>query len=571
MRASPAEPASPPAFPWWLLALALCAWLPGVLRGGWALDDRELLFGNPVTDGSLPWTAAFARDYFHHLGDVGQWRPLASLSLRLSRALWGELATGYHLENLALHLAVVALAAQLLRELGAHRGWFLGLFVAFAVHPVLAGSVVWIAGRTSMLGALFPLAGGVALLGLPRRGLPVHLAAAVGALGLLVGLLAKEEALVFAVALPLLAAGRDRRLGRTTIATVAAAVALWWIARGVVLGGLFAGAATPVLAAAPLGERLVAGGDALLEGLRLAVCPFDYPPRYPQGFLLARAEPLSATLAAVLGWTAWLVALLFAARRFLSRRGVLAAAAALSAVSFAPFLQLVPIGEVFAPRFLYLPLLFAAPLVGTVLAPIAVTKRRSFALALGVTLLAGLAICRRGAIFESRQAWREAVLAQAPDDAPSWNDLGLCREEAGDLAGARAAWRRALEEDPGYSRARSNLGRAQLAAGELEAAEATWREALRRGPRNPIVHVNLASLLSRSGRREEALPLYRRATELAPGLAPAWRGLGQAELALGHLARAREALERALELDPADRAARALLEELESGESATPR
>ena len=47
------------------------------------MDDQELLFGNPVVDGSLPLSAAFDRDYFHHLGDAGQWRPLASLSLRL--------------------------------------------------------------------------------------------------------------------------------------------------------------------------------------------------------------------------------------------------------------------------------------------------------------------------------------------------------------------------------------------------------------------------------------------------------------------------------------------------------
>ena len=95
----------------------------------------------------------------------------------------------------------------------------------------------------------------------------------------------------------------------------------------------------------------------------------------------------------------------------------------------------------------------------------------------------------------------------------------------------------------------------------------SWRQALRAGPRNPIVHVNLASLLCRTDRRDEAIPLYLRATELAPGLGPAWRGLGQAYLEQGQPDEARRTLLRALELDPGDRSARVLLERLEGREA----
>lgn len=560
------EPATQLRFPWWLLALALLAWLPGVLRGGWALDDRELLFGNPVTDGSLSWTAAFARDYFHHLGDVGQWRPLSSLSLRLSRALWGEWVTGYHLENLLLHLGVVAFALQTIRELGGRRSWFLGVLVTFAIHPVLADSVIWISGRTSMLGALFPLAGGVGMLVVNRRGTRTGVAAALAGLGLLGGMLAKEEAIIFALVLVLLAGTRSRALRRWTGAAVVAALAIWWLARGIALGDHFAGATTPVLPSADLRERLVAGGSALLEAARLGALPIDYPPRYPLDFLLGRFAPLSAPFAACLGWSLWVTALVFSTIRLRATASPVAAASAIAALSFAPFLQLLPIGEIFAPRFLYLPLLFAAPLVGVTLER-CLPRRGTYVVALLFAVVAGGFLFVRGGVYADREAWRGEVLHHSPDDVPSWNDLGLIREVRGDLEGARAAWRRAILLDPDYSRSWSNLGRVQLAAGELDAAEVSWRQALRAGPSNPIAHVNLANLLRRTDRTHEAIPLYRRATELAPGLGPAWRGLGRAYLELGRAGEARRTLLRALKLDPGDRSARVLLERLEVREN----
>ena len=560
------EPATRLRFPWWLLACALIAWLPGVLRGGWALDDRVLLFGNPVTDGSVSWTAAFARDYFHHLGDVGQWRPLSSLSLRLSRGLWGEWVTGYHLENLLLHLAVVALALQTIRELGGRRSWFLGVLVTFAIHPVLADSVIWISGRTSMLGALFPLAGGVGLLVANRRGARPGVAAAIAGLGFLGGMLAKEEAIVFALVLVLLAGTRSRALWRATGAAVVATLVLWWLARGFALGDPFAGATTPVLPDAGLGERLVAGGCALLEAVRLGVLPIDHPPQYRLDFLLGRSAPLSPTLAAVLGWALWLTVLGISTIGFRRTASPVAAASAIAALAFVPFLQLLPIGEVFAPRFLYLPLLFAAPLVGVTLER-CLPRPGPFAVAMLLVVVAGGLSFVRGGVYASRAAWRAEVLDHSPDDVPSWNDLGLIREESGDLEGARDAWRRAILLDPDYSRSWSNLGGAPLAGGVRDAAEASWRQALRAGPRNPIVHVNLASLLCRTDRRDEAIPLYLRATELAPGLGPAWRGLGQAYLEQGQPDEARRTLLRALELDPGDRSARVLLERLEGREA----
>ena len=545
--------------PLWIVLLAIAAWAPAALRGGTTMDDRELLFANPVVDGSLPVSAAFDRDYFHHLGDAGQWRPLTSLSLRIEHALWGEWTHGYHLGNALSHALVCALAAALLRRTGRQGGswpWF-GLAL-FAVHPVLADAVAWISGRTAMVSAAAGLAGALACLRASARvtaespsaaGLPVALAAGCG---VLLAAMGKEDGVCFALLYILVVP--QPRAARAAAIGAAAGLGVWFTARGLALGHWIPAAAHPALGAAPLVERLVVGGCELLEGLRLIVVPLDYPPQYRADFLLARFAPLPAAAAATAGWGLWAVLLVGGILRRRTRRG---AAALLAAVAWLPVVQLAPLGEVFAPRFLYLPLLFGAPLADALLARLP-ARRLLAATALTAAALGAL---ERSVLYADRGAWRAEMLRHHPDDAPSWNDLGLLREERGDIAGARAAWLRAIEADERYSRPWSNLGRVQLAGGDVREAERSLRRAVREGPRNPVAHVNLATCLLRGGRAAEALEFYRCATELGRGLASAWRGTGQALLVLGETERAILALRRALELDPRDDAARRLLAE----------
>jgi hypothetical protein len=199
-----------------VVLLAVVAWSGSLLRGGFAFDDAELL-ASPVVTGALPAREAFAHDYWFHRGAVGLYRPVAALSLRVDRALFDARPLGYHATNVLLHALVVALAALLAtRVRGASGATLLGVGL-FAVHPALADAVAWIAGRTSLLSALGGLAGLACFDRLwPERAdgstAPRALAAAgAGAAGLLFGLLAKEDALVFAPALLLLGASRGRR------------------------------------------------------------------------------------------------------------------------------------------------------------------------------------------------------------------------------------------------------------------------------------------------------------------------------------------------------------------------
>ena len=151
-----APPASSPeraAPPRWLGAalLALAAvlvYLPA-LRGGFIWDDDTLLTGNPAVktiDGLYSiWFGNWSVDYI----------PLTLTSFWLEWHLRGLHAAGYHAVNILLHAANAVLVWRVLLRLGVPGSWLAALL--FAVHPVGASSVVWIAERKNTLSMLFYL------------------------------------------------------------------------------------------------------------------------------------------------------------------------------------------------------------------------------------------------------------------------------------------------------------------------------------------------------------------------------------------------------------------------------
>ena len=123
-------------------------------------------------------------------------------------------------------------------------------------------------------------------------------------------------------------------------------------------------------------------------------------------------------------------------------------------------------------------------------------------------------------------------LERAPrDDAKVLADLAYSYESAGNAAEAAALYRKALQLDPTQVAAAVNLGNAYVEAGQTPVAIRLWRSALARSPGLETVRLSLAVALYRSG----------------------------------DAAAAEQSLQELLELDPANRAARKLLNEDRSG------
>ncbi len=129
---------------------------------------------------------------------------------------------------------------------------------------------------------------------------------------------------------------------------------------------------------------------------------------------------------------------------------------------------------------------------------------------------------------EARALAQEARKRAGRERAKDLFDRGLAAEAVGNHAAAVSAFREAAEADPAVPRHAVAAARASLAAGAREDARTFAEAAIKAGPRD--------------GRAHEAL--------------------GAALEALGQPREARQALERALELEPALEGARSLLKKL---------
>lgn len=465
----------------------------------------------------------------------GRW--LARLSLALNYLAGGLEPAGYHLVNLAWHLAASLLAGLLALEVlsrlpAAHgvppaaRGRAaLVAALLFAVHPVQTQAVTYVVQRMTSMGGAFALLACWLWLRSRRDGAPAgRLRLGAGAAAYL-AFACKETYVV----LPLLALLLEWLLLPGLGARLRAR---WRAALGAALGGLAVAAAlawryADVLAAEharfgiALDERLLSQGSILLHYLTLLAIPL--PGRLHMDYYWQPARGLldpPTTLPALL-----LVAALAAGAVALRRRAPLVALAVLWFLAGLSVEQSVlPIDLVFEHR-LYLPALGLFLLAAVGLERAAAAVPALAARPHGAWLVAGPLVALLGAATVARnETWRDPV--------------ALYADEAG--------------SGPGASRGLLTLGMRLRVTGRLDEAAAVLRRALALEPDNLGARVNLANVIRDQGDLAAAERLYRDTTELAPAWGPGWHALGVFLLNHGRPLEARLALEQAAPLLPAD-------------------
>ena len=86
-------------------------------------------------------------------------RPVNLFTLMVDSMIWGKDTPGYHLTNILLHAATVALLFRWLQKLVGQTGPALAAALLFAIHPLHCEAVVEVGNREDLLATLFVLAG----------------------------------------------------------------------------------------------------------------------------------------------------------------------------------------------------------------------------------------------------------------------------------------------------------------------------------------------------------------------------------------------------------------------------
>jgi Flp pilus assembly protein TadD len=120
-----------------------------------------------------------------------------------------------------------------------------------------------------------------------------------------------------------------------------------------------------------------------------------------------------------------------------------------------------------------------------------------------------------GKVTEAKAVLEKAV-ADDPDDARAWLDLGLAHEEAGNWALAEKAYRSATSLDPNFAEAFNNLGVLLREAGKLAEATAMLERAVALDPALAAARFNLALSYEELGNHEDAEHEYLATIEQLP-------------------------------------------------------
>jgi tetratricopeptide (TPR) repeat protein len=148
---------------------------------------------------------------------------------------------------------------------------------------------------------------------------------------------------------------------------------------------------------------------------------------------------------------------------------------------------------------------------------------------------------------------------QAAEAAIALADKNL---ESGKTDEAIAKYREAIESQPNDALSRYKLSVALRKAGDTDGERTALEEAIKLDPKLAAAHNELGFLLARAGEAGGAVEHFRLAVQSAPAWTEAWVNLAAELAVLSRFSEAREAVSRALALDPENADARALSDQL---------
>jgi tetratricopeptide (TPR) repeat protein len=531
-------------------------------------DDNLYVYENPVVQKGLTWEGfRWALTY----GQIGHWHPLTWLSHMLDCQLYGLNAGGHHLTNVLLHTASVILLFLVLRRMTG-KLWRSALVAAvFAIHPLRAESVAWVAERKDVLSALFFMltlgayaryaqgrsrvegresSAGSGSLALDARRWTLDYCLVV--LFFALGLLSKN----MLVTLPFVLLLLDYwPLGRFSGFTPR--ILLRLVVEKLPMFMLTVGSCV-VTALVP--EKMTSGrlGFGLrLENAVVSYVTYLWEMIHPSGLACLYPNPVNhLPLWQVAGAVGLLLALTGAAWVFRRTQPWLVVGWLWYVGMLIPVIGVMQISYyAHADRYTYLPEIGMYLLLTWGVAELCAgwRHRRLVLGGLSTVILAALIFCARTQVSywrNSETLWIH-TLACTSGNYTAQNNLGDILFQKGEVDEAIVQYQTALKIKPDYPNAHYNLGNALLTERRVDEAIGQYQTALKIKPNYAEAHDNLGNVLFQRGRVDEAISHYQTALKIKPNNAKARNNLGNALLLKGRAGDAIAQYQKALEIKPA--------------------
>ncbi len=508
-------------------------------------DDPRYVYDNAHVTAGLTWQDT---QWAFTTLELGNWHPLNWLSLQLDATFWKTDPFGFHLTNVLLHAASVAVLFLALRSLTGAFWRSLAVALLFAVHPLRVEPVAWVAERKGVLSVFFGLLALWAYAGYARR--PSWWLYAAVLLAFCASLMSKPALVTLPFLLLVLDWWPLERLQMPALwRRVAEKLPLLVPAIGITVAGYIAQARAGAVLSLPLSERAANAVTRCVVYLRQTVWPAGLAAHYP----LATYPGGAPARVFVLAGLGLLVLLGLTAGAFVVRRR-----APYLLVGWLWFLgTLAPVVVVQISRFAHADRYTYFPQIGLLIAvcwgAAALAGRHArevlTAGAVAVVVLAALTRAQLPVWHDSLALW-EYTRRTTGDSSMTLMKLGEVLEERNRLEEAAGCYSGAVRADPDLAVTHSSYARLLQRQNRLPEAESELRKACQLDPANALTHAALGVIFRAEGRQDEAAGEFDEAVRLMPRLFLARCDLGQIEMKRGNFARAAEQYGAALELEP---------------------
>ncbi|MDP9340168.1 MAG: tetratricopeptide repeat protein [Acidobacteriota bacterium] len=538
-----------------LIFLSLVAY-GTTLFNSFVYDDEQQILQNPYVKSWHYLPQIFGSTVWSFIGAAGltnYYRPLMTFAFLILWRIFGDIPFGFHLFNITLNAAVVVMVFSAGRRLFQDRriAWLAA--VLFAVHPIHAEVVNWIAALPELEVTFFVLLAFWLFTQLDSGAVKIYLGTVVY---FALALLSKEPALMFAplaMVFEFFVRADNHRAPFTK--KIARCAPIYIVAAGYLLLriALF-GKLAPVLQHPKVTwPQAIYSAFALVAGYT----KYLFWPAPLSAFHVFHPSMSLTELPVVAG--VCVVVLAVALILCLYKRAPAAAFCIFwIGITIAPMLNARWMASnVFTERYLYLPSVAFCWLIAWTGINLwdrfptdAAVPRRvmvcGFALMLVVSLVA---VIRRNTIWRDDLTLYTRTLQTNPDAAIIRSNLGALYFDALQFDQAIAEWQVALAQKPDNIVTMNALGIGYTRLGRYAEADSMFKQALTAKPFWGDSHFNYALLLQKTGHMPEALQEFKLGVTLSPLNGAAHRWYGEALLETGQLGEAVWQLQKAVELE----------------------
>ena len=159
----------------------------------------------------------------------------------------------------------------------------------------------------------------------------------------------------------------------------------------------------------------------------------------------------------------------------------------------------------------------------------------------------GITLSSQRRLDEAIEQFQQALAIQ-PDNTEANGNIGIALVQKGRIDEAIVHYRTGLDASPDSTEIHNNLGNALMRKGLLDEAIEHYQRAVATPSERPEIYYNLGAALGRRGRLDEAIAAFRKGLELRPDDAEALRNIGFALFQKGRLDEALSVTEHALAL-----------------------